>query len=171
MAENPKPHFFSPCDVARIAKNCVEDTEANEIDVIVCVAKQLGYNFIAVNVQEFVEDFAEQRLQDVIDNFSPDYPDDAKVGKIRISKIGKWFRGLARLNFRLIQIGLEFLGLEAAVKELFLYLWDIEVINIADRTRADEGKDDEEKEICDCRPKNKGNDWEKQKRNPDGTFA
>lgn len=42
-----KPRYFSPCDVARVAFNCVDDTGADRELVLACVAEKLGLDFVA----------------------------------------------------------------------------------------------------------------------------
>ena len=47
--ENHRPRFFKPCDVARIARNCVSDNNLTEEEVLACVAKGLGFSHISLS--------------------------------------------------------------------------------------------------------------------------
>ena len=50
------PRFFSPCDVARIARNCVDDRNLRPEEVLACVAKGLGFTHVSLsNSQNVME--------------------------------------------------------------------------------------------------------------------
>ena len=49
-----KKKFFSPCDVARIARNCVEDNSLRPEEVLACIAKGLGFTHVSLSRQEQV---------------------------------------------------------------------------------------------------------------------
>jgi hypothetical protein len=42
------PRFFKACDVARIAENCISDTDTPDYVLLACVAKKLGYERVWV---------------------------------------------------------------------------------------------------------------------------
>jgi len=44
-----KPRLFTPCDVARIARNAVEDGRLRPEEVLACVAKGLGFTHISLS--------------------------------------------------------------------------------------------------------------------------
>jgi len=50
---NP-PRYFKPCDVARIAQNCVQDNDnIGRAHVLACVANALGFDHICLSLAEY----------------------------------------------------------------------------------------------------------------------
>lgn len=47
-----RPRYFSPCDVARISFNCVDDTDATIQEVMLCIAKRFKFEAIALPTSE-----------------------------------------------------------------------------------------------------------------------
>lgn len=44
-----KPRYFKPCDVTRIAQNCVKDNKLPPQEVLACVALGLGFKYVALD--------------------------------------------------------------------------------------------------------------------------
>lgn len=180
MAEDQEKNFFKPCDVARIAKNCVEDTDTTELELLSCVAKYLGINWLAVRF-DVVSD-----ALDVIDSFKgsetnqeysiTEFVDEKQYGKLKIKKYGKLFRGIGGILGRVVAIAGQILGffgfdLSGIGSVLLDVIADIEVVNINRISKDDKTKDKEKKELCDCDPTGKGNGWENQERDEKGRFV
>lgn len=55
------PRYFKPCDVSRAAYNCHTDTGADRIEIIRCVVKGLGFEYVALPG-------ADRQLPDVINS-------------------------------------------------------------------------------------------------------
>ena len=47
-----QPRLFRPCDVARIARNCVEDNRLRPEEVLACVAKGMGFTHVSLSRSE-----------------------------------------------------------------------------------------------------------------------
>ena len=47
-----RPRYFKPCDVARIAQNCLDDSDGSVTaeQLLAVVAKQLGFTHISLSV-------------------------------------------------------------------------------------------------------------------------
>jgi hypothetical protein len=63
-----KPRYFKPCDVARIAKNCVQDNELPAELVLAYVARGLGFTHISLHKreEEFDTDDGVQRVSGLV---------------------------------------------------------------------------------------------------------
>jgi hypothetical protein len=63
--------FFKPCDVARIAQNCIDDSNGTvtPAQLLATVAKQLGYTHISVAVKKgtVLEPSRESQLVDILE--------------------------------------------------------------------------------------------------------
>lgn len=160
--------YFSTCDVARIAKNCVEDTDASEMDVLVCVAKQLGIHWIAVSFNEVAESALD--LASSTETADLSLVDDRVKGKVTV----RYVRGVATVLRRILAIItgylLDWMGAWPLVGAIVNILFDVEFVNITAKSKKDKDKDKEEKEICDCEPTGGDNRWYEQERDDKGRF-
>lgn len=63
-----KPRYFKPCDVARVAKNCVQDNDLPAELVLAYVARGLGFTHIALHKrdEEFNTDDGKARVSSLV---------------------------------------------------------------------------------------------------------
>lgn len=170
--KNKEPHFFSPCDVARIADNCVKDTGAEPLEVLFCVAKKLGFSFIATYSGLDFEKLGTGVgvFSDVI---STEFYDDRKLpGKKRVRNFKKMLSRIRGSIFRAVGWVAEMFGLETMVVAFLEVATGLDMMyeSKVDVDIATE-EDKKKRRICDCDKKGRSDDWKNQKRNPDGTFA
>jgi len=62
--DRKNPRYFKPCDVARIAQNCVEDNNYPPELVLAYVAKYLGFSHIALQQRKGIDVSDERRSGD-----------------------------------------------------------------------------------------------------------
>lgn len=64
-----KPRVFKPCDVVRIADNCVKDNLNVDSELIMALlAKHFGYKFVALRKIDIVRDEVERKqTSDLLD--------------------------------------------------------------------------------------------------------
>jgi hypothetical protein len=158
--------------VARIAKNCVNDTKVTEQELLVCVAKELGVNWLALKF-ETVEDVLSL---DYVGNAGAVFKlvDDLPKGKrLKISRIKIGFTSVLSVFGNIINVLGNITGIEfnLFIAALIKTITDVEIINIDEKAKKDRGKDKDEKELCDCSKSGKGNGWENQTRGSDGRFV
>ena len=72
MPTRKQKRYFQPCDVARIAQNCVDDSNGTvtAAQLLATVAKQLGFTHISVAIKkdQVLEPSSESQLVTILEN-------------------------------------------------------------------------------------------------------
>jgi len=79
--------YFTPCDVARIAWNCFDDTGSSKKEIIACVAKRFEFQVIALPTKDRTIPEGVQKKLDAIKNFA------LKLGQ-SVDTVNEWVTNL-----------------------------------------------------------------------------
>lgn len=174
MEKTEKVIHFTPCDVARVAVSCIKNSDAKEADVLYCIAKQFGMDYIGWRFGQ-LESALDSNLFDEIasesdQSFLNDFVDTNRTYKVARPK--KWTRVLKPF-VTVITMGvglvLDAFKLWPLMQGIIEFLTDVEFISVKSTSKHDE-EQDEDKRVCDCEPTGRGNGWETQGRDELGRF-